>query len=114
MRISELCQMPSDCLIQDASGDWFLRYYQAKMYKEHSIPLAHEVVEVIQEQQTVTRQQWGTSMIDLLPNEDGKVFQSQTFVRTLNCLSYEQTSVMLQASCIICSHINSAIQWAHA
>jgi integrase/recombinase XerD len=90
MRISELCQMPIDCLMQDASGDWFLRYYQAKMHKEHSIPLAREIVAVIQEQQVVTRQQWGTSMNYLFPNEDGTPTQRQTFVRALNRLAYEK------------------------
>lgn len=90
MRISELCQMPMDCLMQDASGDWFLRYFQAKMYKEHSIPLARESVAVIQEQQAVTRQQWGTSMTYLFPNEEGTPTQRQTFVRALNRLAYEK------------------------
>jgi integrase len=90
MRISELCQMPIDCLMQDASGDWFLRYYQAKMYKEHSIPLAREIVAVIQEQQVVTRQRWGTSMTYLFPNEEGTPTQRQTFVRALNRLAYEK------------------------
>jgi integrase/recombinase XerD len=90
MRISELCQMSIDCLIQDASGDWFLRYYQGKMHKEHSIPLAREVVVVIQEQQAVTRNRWGTSMTYLFPNEEGTPIQRQTFVRALNRLAYEK------------------------
>lgn len=90
MRSSELCMMPLECLTQDASGDWFLRYYQAKMHKEHSIPLASEVVAVIQEQQQVVRREWGQTASFLFPNEDGQPLKQQTFVRALNRLAYQK------------------------
>ncbi len=51
MRISELLFLESNCLLQDKSGDWFLRYYQFKMKKEITIPISRELVRVIQEQQ---------------------------------------------------------------
>lgn len=51
MRISELLYLEFDCLLQDKSGDWFLRYYQFKMKKEITIPISRELVAVIQEQQ---------------------------------------------------------------
>lgn len=51
MRISELCGLPRDCLTQDHAGDWFLRYYQGKQRKEHSIPIARAVALLIQAQQ---------------------------------------------------------------
>lgn len=52
MRISELCLLNLNCLLQDASGDWFLLYYQSKMRKEHTIPISRVLVAVIQEQQS--------------------------------------------------------------
>lgn len=51
MRASELLHLKNDCLLQDKSGDWFLRYYQFKMKKEITIPISREIVRVIQEQQ---------------------------------------------------------------
>lgn len=51
MRISELCTLRLNCLIQDTHGGWFLRYYQFKMKKEITIPISNESVAVIQEQQ---------------------------------------------------------------
>lgn len=50
MRISELVNLPIDCLLQDTAGDWFLRYYQFKMKKEVTIPISREIVLIIQEQ----------------------------------------------------------------
>jgi integrase/recombinase XerD len=50
MRISELVNLKLDCLLQDKSGDWFLRYYQFKMKKEITIPISREIVRVVQEQ----------------------------------------------------------------
>jgi integrase/recombinase XerD len=51
MRISELLYLKHDCLIQDKSGDWFLKYYQFKMKKDITIPISKEITFVIQEQQ---------------------------------------------------------------
>ena len=50
MRISELLNLKADCLLQDKTGDWFLRYYQFKMKKEITVPISREIVWVIQEQ----------------------------------------------------------------
>jgi len=90
MRISELCTMPFECLMQDASGDWFLRYYQAKMSKEHSIPLTRESVAVIQEQQQAVRSEFGQDVAFLFPNAEGQPLKQQTFVRALNRLAYQK------------------------
>lgn len=56
MRISELVNLNFDCLLQDKTGDWFLRYYQFKMKKEITIPISREIVRVIQEQQRYIRE----------------------------------------------------------
>lgn len=59
MRISELVNLPFDCLLQDNQGDYFLRYPQYKMKKEHNIPISKEVALAIQNQQEDVRKQFG-------------------------------------------------------
>lgn len=59
MRISELCTIKFDCISQDASGDWWLSYYQFKMKKDHTIIISREIVAVIQEQQRFIREHLG-------------------------------------------------------
>ncbi len=90
MRISELCTMPLNCLMQDATGDWFLRYYQSKMKKEHSIPISREVVAVIQEQQQVVRVRWETAVSYLFPSEKGRPLKQVVFLNALNRLAYQK------------------------
>lgn len=77
--------------MQDASGDWFLRYYQAKMKKEHSVPISRELASVIQEQQYSQRDQWGEQTTYLFLNAKGKVFKQDFFVDALNYLAYEKS-----------------------
>src|SRR5258707_652693 len=88
MRIGELCKLPVACLTQDASGDWFLRTYQSKMRKEHSIPLSREGVAVIQEQQQEMRKRWGDQARWLFPDKNGQPFKQATFADNLNRLAH--------------------------
>lgn len=59
MRISELCELKFDCLYQASTGNWYMRYYQFKQKKEHTIPIILDLAQVIQEQQAYIRQQLG-------------------------------------------------------
>lgn len=90
MRIGELCKLPVGCLTQDASGDWFLRTYQSKMHKEHSIPLSREGVAVIQEQQQEMRKRWGDQARWLFPDKNGHPFKQATFADNLNRLAHRK------------------------
>ena len=49
MRISELLQLPLDCLTQDARGTFYLRFMQGKMKREHTIPVSQEIARVVQD-----------------------------------------------------------------
>ncbi|WP_256386991.1 tyrosine-type recombinase/integrase [Candidatus Enterovibrio altilux] len=51
MKISECCGLPYDCIYSDAQGDYFIKYYQYKMKKEHVVPITKETAEVLKEQQ---------------------------------------------------------------
>lgn len=90
MRVNELCSLPFDCLLQDASGDWFLRLYQSKMRKEHVIPITREGVAVIQEQQKMSKETYGSACRYLFPRPKGLPFSQQTLRNALNQLAYER------------------------
>lgn len=90
MRISELCTMSLNCLIQDTAGDWFLRYYQTKMKKEHSVPIPREIAAVIQEQQQAVQEQWGDSAKYLFPSKKGQPLKRSVFWNALNRLAYQK------------------------
>jgi integrase len=51
LRISELLQMPIDCLKQDSQGDYLIHYMNWKMSKEDIKPISQELAYVIREQQ---------------------------------------------------------------
>jgi integrase len=93
MRISELCRMPFDCLTRDTQGDYFLRYYQYKMIKEHSVPISREVVAVIKEQQQTVLALYGKHTY-LFPSPNlghrGEPTKHQNFSRALNQLAVER------------------------
>jgi hypothetical protein len=88
MRISELLQLPLDCLTQDARGTFYLRYMQGKMKREHTIPVSQEIVRVVQEQQQVVRAT-GRSTTLLFPNSKGGVSKQQSFAQRINRLAYD-------------------------
>jgi integrase len=70
MRISELLQLPLDCLTQDARGTFYLQFMQGKMKREHTIPVSQEIARVVQEQQQVVRATGPTTF--LFPNSKGR------------------------------------------
>jgi len=94
LRISELCQLPLDCLICDDKHEWYLRFYQSKTHREHVIPLVEEeLVEAIQAQQQDMRAQWGNTCPYLFPSPlvQTKPYHQKTFSYHLNAwaLKYE-------------------------
>jgi len=96
MRISELCRMPFDCLLYDAQRDCFLRYYQYKMKKEHSVPISKEVAAVILEQQQTVQNQYKQHRY-LFPSpyrgHKGEAFKQTQFSRAINDLAVERNIV---------------------
>ncbi len=59
-RIGEICALPLDCILKDAEGDFFLRYYEFKMKKEETIPISHEIAALIFEQLEYTLNKYDT------------------------------------------------------
>jgi integrase len=90
LRIGELLALPYDCLLQDARGGWYLRYYQTKLKQEHTIPLAAETAAIIQEQQREVAARYPAGHRLLFPNKDGQVYKQYSFAHALNRLAREQ------------------------
>jgi integrase len=88
MRISELLQLPLDCLTQDARGTFYLRFMQGKMKREHTIPVSQEIARLIQEQQQVVRATERSTAL-LFPNAKGGVSKQQSFAQQINRLAYD-------------------------
>jgi integrase len=83
MRISELLQLPVDCLTQDARGVHYLRYMQGKVKRENAIPIFLEIARMIQEQQAELRRRAKPSLW-LFPNERGGVIKQPRFAHRIN------------------------------
>ncbi len=101
MRITELCLLSFNCLMQDNHGDWFLNYYQFKMKKEIVIPVSKELVAVIKEQQKYIRsnidckfsylfsaRKAGGTLKDFIPNS--KPMLCMCFANYLNRLATDK------------------------
>jgi integrase len=88
MRISELLQLPLDCVTQDARGTFYLRFVQGKMKREHTIPVSQEIARLIQEQQQVVRATERSTAL-LFPNAKGGVSKQQSFAQQINRLAYD-------------------------
>jgi integrase len=87
LRVSELCQLPLDCLICDDKHEWYLRFYQSKTRRELVIPLVEEeVIGAIQVQQQEIRARWGEACAYLFPSPSSpsKPYLQATFRRQLN------------------------------
>jgi integrase len=87
LRISELCQIPLDCLICDDKHEWYLRCYQSKTHREHVVPLVdEEVIGAIQAQQQEIRARWGKECPYLFPAPSSHCspYRQHTFATQLN------------------------------
>jgi integrase len=87
MRISELCSLSVDCLINDDKHEWYLRSNQIKTKQEHIIPLVDQtVIGTIQSQQQDIRERWGSDCRYLFPSIKSHrlPFKPQVFAIRLN------------------------------
>jgi integrase len=51
LRVSELVSLKLDCLQQDSTGGWFIKFIRWKMKKEDIIPISNELAGVMKKQQ---------------------------------------------------------------
>src|SRR5690625_4149053 len=93
MRISELCTLKRNCVITDKDGDYFLKYYQRKMKKEHIVPISRDLGELILNQEEIMENKTNNNFKYLFQKEDGSPINQNTFRRNLNILAYEEKIV---------------------
>lgn len=101
LRISECCAMPFDCIYPDAQGDYFIKYYQFKMKKDHVVPISKELAAVIREQQEAVRSEFSSKYELLFPTPKvqlcgkraypraGSAWSKGTLMKNLNALANE-------------------------
>lgn len=99
MRISECCALPFDCIYPDDQGDFFIKYHQFKMKKDHIVPIRKELAAVIQEQQQAVREEFRTKKDLLFPTPKmqlggkrvypraGLAWSRGTLIKNLNALA---------------------------
>ncbi|WP_088033234.1 tyrosine-type recombinase/integrase [Evansella clarkii] len=92
MRVSELCTLKKDCLLEDKDGDYFLKYYQWKMKKEHIVPVSKEVAVLIKIRENKVSEEFPDSEY-LFPRKNGTPLKQERFRDELNKLAYEQNIV---------------------
>lgn len=83
MRINELIKLAFNCIFQDKDGDYFLKYFQSKMNKDHVIPISSELTITIQEQQqAVTKEPNQYKLLFPMPlyiqHEDSNIVKKKT------------------------------------
>lgn len=100
MRISECCSLMFNCISPDENGDYFLKYYQFKMKKDHIVPISAELVSVIREQQKAMIAEFGQAPVLLFTTPKfqengipypraGKAWSKGTLIKNLNALAVE-------------------------
>jgi len=67
LRITDAVEMPFDCVVCDADGAPFLRYYNHKMKREAVVPIDEELHRLIGEQQQAVIQRWPAPKPCLFP-----------------------------------------------
>jgi integrase len=87
MRVSEMLTLPLDCLLQDAAGGWWIRYYQSKVRTEHTQPISRETAALVQGQQQRARGVLGSDARILFPGPNRKNIKYHAFARAINNLA---------------------------
>ena len=69
LRISDACKVPADCLVADADGAPYLRYYNHKMRREALVPIDEELAGQIAQQRQRTAERWPGGTPVLFPRQ---------------------------------------------
>jgi integrase len=73
LRISDATGLPSDCVVRDADGAPYLRYYNRKMKREALVPIDEELQALIGEQQNRARERWPDGTPVLFPRPTANI-----------------------------------------
>ncbi len=73
LRISDATGLPFDCVVRDADGAPYLRYYNRKMKREALVPIDEELERLISEQQHRVRERWPDGTAVLFPRPTANI-----------------------------------------
>ena len=104
MRVSECCALAYDCIFSDAQGDYFIKYFQYKLKKDHVVPVSAELITVIKEQQKEVAIEFPEGVDLLFPTPKyqndgrkyaraGKAWSKATLMGNLNALAKKRNIV---------------------
>ena len=86
IRLSKLCSLPFDCLIQDPQEVWFLCFDKSKTPIRYTIPLSPISLSTILDQQLALKDSQGEPNL-LFLNANGLAVSPKTFLAQLNRLA---------------------------
>ena len=92
MRINEVCELNWDCLKKDATGEFFLEYYQTKTDYYGRVPISSELVHIIQAQQKSAREKYPETPY-LLPMDAKRPIAQGSITYAINRLAYKYSIV---------------------
>jgi integrase/recombinase XerD len=88
LRVSELCALPVDCLMLDASGNPFLRCTPSRECGERILPLSQATAHIIQEQQVLAQKKQGVQGL-LFLDPAGQAIGPRILMKQINRLAVE-------------------------
>ena len=87
MRISELCNLKSDCLKRDTEDDYLLEYYQEKTKEWNRVPIVEDIAITIKEAIDYSQKEFNNDVRYVFAQDQTKPISKDTFAYHLNQLS---------------------------
>jgi integrase len=73
LRITDATAIPADCIVRDADGAPYLRYYNRKMKREALVPIDEELEMLISQQRERNRERWPDGTPVLFPRPTANI-----------------------------------------
>src|SRR6185437_10339053 len=67
LRVSDALRLPSDCVVTDADGAPYLRYFNHKMKRDALVPIDEELRDLLDQQRQRNTDRWPEGALGLFP-----------------------------------------------
>ncbi len=114
LRITDALRLPIDCVVADAEGAPYLRYFNHKMKREALVPIDEQVRELITEQRHRTVQRWSSATAFLFPRPTKNIDGTQP----ISSSTYRMALLRWLAACDVRDEHGAAVHltphlWRH-
>ena len=114
LRITDACKLPADCVVTDADGAPYLRYYNHKMRREALVPIDEELTGQIAVQRQRTAERWPGGTLVLFPRPQANL----PGTRPISGSTYREALYRWLADCDIRDEHSQPVhltphQWRH-